>query len=587
MIIKTFKGLQDLEISLDILVETGVGKTVNSFRKHPSVGNLAKSLISHWKKLVHLDNASEPRKRKSQSKTEKETSNKKIRTLSSKPNKLSEKSWSSELSCKMSFSSDKQKKAQSLKDKQRNEEFGSFSGHKSEAKSQCVHKDSSSGQVISKSKCIYKGSDDGQKSLESHSFSPATDKSFKQSCASTSSRKISSSLKREKCGKDPTTMQVDTGLKASLETNSRLKSPAKSPTATGEDFELPTMSFESYLNYDDRSSLCRRKRKTCPADQQVANASQKSVALATDEKERKKLKLEKHLETPRKKAKISLQDLLNIPLPKVLPELTISFPHYAAETKAPPDLEVPKQKTETTQFTGRRSNSKMQVYSGSKMVYLSEMLTLYEQCIRVLQNHIDSLHEVGGVPFEILEPVLARCTPAQLFQIEGCNPTFVEESDHLWKRHCQKDFRNEQLLEYESWRQMYLRVSNQWEEKLKSLTKSILSAQSEKPKGRQVKIALAHGIKAPRNIRPKQGIHGTSGLVVQLQSESKNTENQERTSNTSSGLSANKDINVTSSSSSIYCTSTGPNPDLKKSSKKIAPMMRKSVRAFKNRVGPW
>ena len=31
------------------------------------------------------------------------------------------------------------------------------------------------------------------------------------------------------------------------------------------------------------------------------------------------------------------------------------------------------------------------------------------------------LQEVGGVPFEILEPVLTRCTPEQLFRIEECN----------------------------------------------------------------------------------------------------------------------------------------------------------------------
>lgn len=33
-----------------------------------------------------------------------------------------------------------------------------------------------------------------------------------------------------------------------------------------------------------------------------------------------------------------------------------------------------------------------------------------------------ALHEVGGVPFEILEPVLTRCTPEQLFRIEDSNP---------------------------------------------------------------------------------------------------------------------------------------------------------------------
>lgn len=38
---------------------------------------------------------------------------------------------------------------------------------------------------------------------------------------------------------------------------------------------------------------------------------------------------------------------------------------------------------------GRRLNSKMVVYSGSKSAYLPKMMSLYDQCIRVLQNNID------------------------------------------------------------------------------------------------------------------------------------------------------------------------------------------------------
>lgn len=32
--------------------ETGVGKTVNSFRKHQVAGEVAKNLVAKWKKLV-------------------------------------------------------------------------------------------------------------------------------------------------------------------------------------------------------------------------------------------------------------------------------------------------------------------------------------------------------------------------------------------------------------------------------------------------------------------------------------------------------------------------------------------------------
>lgn len=60
---------------------------------------------------------------------------------------------------------------------------------------------------------------------------------------------------------------------------------------------------------------------------------------------------------------------------------------------------------------------------------------------------------------------------------------YIGVTDHLWEKHCQKDFRNAQLEEYESWREMYLRMYEERERKLKQLTKSIVSAHSGKPKG--------------------------------------------------------------------------------------------------------
>lgn len=56
---------------------------------------------------------------------------------------------------------------------------------------------------------------------------------------------------------------------------------------------------------------------------------------------------------------------------------------HAVEEKA---AEV---REEAPVFTGQRLNKKMQVYSGAKVVYLPSMMTLYQQCIRTLQNNID------------------------------------------------------------------------------------------------------------------------------------------------------------------------------------------------------
>lgn len=62
-----------------------------------------------------------------------------------------------------------------------------------------------------------------------------------------------------------------------------------------------------------------------------------------------------------------------------------------------PAAEAPQQASEIVQFTGQRLNSKMQVYSGSKAVCLSKMLTLYEQCVRVLHNNIECEYFRGFV----------------------------------------------------------------------------------------------------------------------------------------------------------------------------------------------
>ena len=53
----------------------------------------------------------------------------------------------------------------------------------------------------------------------------------------------------------------------------------------------------------------------------------------------------------------------------------------------------------------------------------------------------------------------------------------------MWGKHCQRDFKDFKLQEYESWKEMYIRLSEEREKKLKRLTKTIVSAQSKKPKG--------------------------------------------------------------------------------------------------------
>ncbi|MEQ2165580.1 hypothetical protein GOODEAATRI_018438 [Goodea atripinnis] len=297
-----------------------------------------------------------------------------------------------------------------------------------------------------------------------------------------------------------------------------------------DDFETPTMSFESFLTYDAPTPV-KKKKKPLPSSSssshsrpsQSSSSSSSRQSRTTSSKASKANGSQSSKRThsnsrssaaepkPEKRKRVveALPTLPDIPLPAIQPNYrplpSIDTPLSPQRRKVPVCNDE-----EDAGFTGKRFNSKMVVYSGSKTSYLPRMMTLYEQCIRVLQNNIDSIAEVGGVPFEILEPVLERCTPEQLYRIEQSNQVcqnlkpevicllrslvfplsllvqcFMEDSDDLWMRHCKRDFKRESPQEFESWREMYLRLHDEREERLRLLTQNISSAHANKPKGRR------------------------------------------------------------------------------------------------------
>ena len=69
---------------------------------------------------------------------------------------------------------------------------------------------------------------------------------------------------------------------------------------------------------------------------------------------------------------------------------------------------------------------------------------------------LTALGFTGGVPFDLLKPVLEHATAEQLGNLEHYNPYLIEDTDAIWQYHCQKDFRNKKREEMESWRDMYL-----------------------------------------------------------------------------------------------------------------------------------
>jgi len=67
-----------------------------------------------------------------------------------------------------------------------------------------------------------------------------------------------------------------------------------------------------------------------------------------------------------------------------------------------------------------------------------------------------ALEYTGGVPYDLLKPVLQHATPDQLFTLEHYNPYLIEDTGELWQFHCQREFRAKQRQDMETAREMYL-----------------------------------------------------------------------------------------------------------------------------------
>lgn len=67
-----------------------------------------------------------------------------------------------------------------------------------------------------------------------------------------------------------------------------------------------------------------------------------------------------------------------------------------------------------------------------------------------------ALEYTGGVPYDVLKPILEKVSVQQLYTFENYNPYLIGETDELWEFHAKKEFRKAERQEYETWRDLYL-----------------------------------------------------------------------------------------------------------------------------------
>merc|ERR1711970_1566635 len=88
---------------------------------------------------------------------------------------------------------------------------------------------------------------------------------------------------------------------------------------------------------------------------------------------------------------------------------------------------------------GTKGKRQTAIYSGAKRSgFKGTVPTLKDQCISLLQSHVDVIDECGGLGFDILHPILERVTPGILMHIEDKNPYLMEDTGEIWERFCKK-----------------------------------------------------------------------------------------------------------------------------------------------------
>uniref|UniRef100_A0A2K6L798 Elongin A2 n=1 Tax=Rhinopithecus bieti TaxID=61621 RepID=A0A2K6L798_RHIBE len=217
---------------------------------------------------------------------------------------------------------------------------------------------------------------------------------------------------------------------------------------------------------------------------------------------------------------------------------------------------------EEAAFAGHRENAKRQVSSGSRPACQPQVLTPRQQCVRVLRNNPYALRDVGGVPYSVLEPLL-----------EGWTHALFGDTDELWRIHCLQDFKEEKPQAHESWRELYRRLRDSREQRLRLVTTKIRSARENKPSGRQTKMICFNSVaKTPYDASRRQ--EKSAGAADPEKGEIKPAPKP-------AGSSL-----FPSSRGSVNSSNERPAPAAKprkQAAKKVAPLMAKAIRDYKRR----
>ncbi|ESO07782.1 hypothetical protein HELRODRAFT_191038 [Helobdella robusta] len=150
---------------------------------------------------------------------------------------------------------------------------------------------------------------------------------------------------------------------------------------------------------------------------------------------------------------------------------------------------------------GLRSNNRSLVFCGKRAAPIyTQVLTLRQLCQKVLYDHIDCVEHVGLAPYDLMEPILKKCTAEQLEKFEFYNQHMISETDDLWMHHCKRTFPNKRLDEMETWREVYMDGQQERKAKLEKCVE-LIGASSAKVKNEVNKVKFIDACIVPTRRR--------------------------------------------------------------------------------------
>jgi len=537
--------LSKLPIAVQHLQETGIGKTVNGMRKtEGQVGDEARNLVNKLKDMVAAEDE------KSETENEEEAAAQE-RDVEPEPEEAANSYDQEELG-----RHSKHLKKNKKDDGSRKEHNHSRESPQKEEKSKKKEVDTAVPSTSGKSKSSNKSSHRSQ--------SPPSEKSSKNKHKS-SSEKSSKESKKDK----------ESSSKVSGSKKQHHDSDDSTRNQSDEEADSGVISFAQALGGIGSS----KKKKSKDKDREKVKERHKQ----SEERKPSLSELVPQNSLPSSFTSISRHHPTSIDIRSSDYEISPNYKPLPQKYSIDPLPDRNQKKVSVEEALGAALASKgvrTKVFSGKATSGLTYVPKLFDFCIRVLQENIDSLEYTGGVPYDLLKPVLERATAQQLYSLENFNPYLLEDTGELWKQLCQKECKTAVRNYDETWRDVYLRCHEEREKKLKSLTANIQKSIAKATPVRTTKLAYVESVaKGPRGSARAQAHNGLLNSLTNAKSSKRPFEaSSQRGSDSSEAAAVAEVVKLPASAAPRQSNNA---PAAKKP--KVAPLMQKTLKFIKNR----